>query len=455
MYDVLVLGGGPGGYRAAELAGHAGLKVALVEKYRLGGVCLHRGCIPTKAYYCDVLGKMNPVERMWEKKNRIVEELEGGLRSLMDMHHVEVVEGTGKIHTAQGETKRLEVTAPDGTLRTLEGRFLILAPGSRSLLPDFPGNTLEEVISGDWAVTRSDLWNPAENDAVRSVAVAGAGVIAVELAGMLREMGRDVTLLKHSGEILRKCDGDIKKKVAQLFRKRGIAMIDSFHIDAVEKVASPQGILRISGSSKNREREEIFCDRLLVAYGMKPILDGYGLENSGVAVEKGAIAVNEAMETNIPGVYAVGDVTGGQMLAHEAEYEALAAVGAMRGKPCPVNRDAMPGCIFTEPEIATVGLTEEEARGRGLSVAVGKAFFLGNGMARAMGKTDGFVKVVADADRDLQILGVHVVGPEAAALIAEATLAVGARMTARQVAYTVHPHPTTSECFKDALFRLL
>ncbi|HOU33646.1 MAG TPA: FAD-dependent oxidoreductase, partial [Synergistaceae bacterium] len=232
-------------------------------------------------------------------------------------------------------------------------------------------------------------------------------------------------------------------------------MIDSFHIDAVEKVASPQGILRISGSSKNREREEIFCDRLLVAYGMKPILDGYGLENSGVAVEKGAIAVNEAMETNIPGVYAVGDVTGGQMLAHEAEYEALAAVGAMRGKPCPVNRDAMPGCIFTEPEIATVGLTEEEARGRGLSVAVGKAFFLGNGMARAMGKTDGFVKVVADADRDLQILGVHMVGPEAASLIAEATLAVGARMTVRQVAYTVHPHPTTSECFKDALFRLL
>lgn len=455
MYDVLVLGGGPGGYRAAELAGHAGLTVAVVEKDRLGGTCLHRGCIPTKAYYCDVLGKMNPVEGMWEKKNRIVEDLEGGLRSLMAMHHVDVVHGTGSIHTARGEVKRLEVRDAAGVVRMLEGRFLILAPGSRSLLPDFPGNTLEEVISGDWAVTRGDLWNPAENGAVRSVAVAGAGVIAVELAGMLREMGREVTLLKHSGEILRRCDGDIKKKVAQLFRKRGIGMIDSFHIASVEKVSSPRGVLRISGSSKDRDQEELFCDRLLVAYGMKPLLQGYGLENSGVAVEKGTLVVNEHMETSVPGVYAVGDVTGGQMLAHEAEYEALAAVGALLGKPCPINRNAMPGCIFTEPEIATVGLTEEEARGRGFQVAVGKAFFLGNGMARAMGKTDGFVKVVADAGRDLELLGVHMVGPEAAALIAEATLAVGARMTVRQVAYTVHPHPTTSECFKDALFRLL
>lgn len=448
VYDVIILGGGPGGYRAAELAAKAGMKTALVEKDAIGGMCLNRGCIPTKAYYARLVGGHGSVESLWEDKEAIVSKLREGIVTLMRMTGVDVVRGTGTI-TGTGDVKTLEVRG-DGDPVTLSGKNLIIATGSRSMPMDFEGADLPGVVTGDRAVACPDLWKEPDCDAVSSVGVIGAGVIAVELAAMLRAHGKDVTIFKHSDEVLRRADGDIKKKLVQGFKKRKIRMVDFFH---PEKITAEGPSLRISGSTKNG-REEAVCDRVILASSMVPILDGYGLEHTDIRFDpRKGIAVDASMRTNIEGVWAIGDVTGGMMLAHLAEYHALAAVEAMRGRNVPIPPDSVPWCVFSDPEIAAVGLSEQQAAAREVPFVTARAYFLGNGMALAMGQTDGFVKVVAG--RDGKLLGVHMMGPEAASMISEAALAIRHGMSVRDVAYTVHPHPTLSECFKDALFRTM
>ncbi|EFC90141.1 pyridine nucleotide-disulphide oxidoreductase dimerization region [Dethiosulfovibrio peptidovorans DSM 11002] len=449
IYDLVILGGGPGGYRAAELASREGFKTALVEKDRLGGTCLNRGCIPTKSYYSDVVGKLGSLDAMWEKKEKVVDKLRKGVSTLMNRSSVDVIEGEGRITDVSQDVKRLSVTTEKGEV-VLESKRLLIAVGAMSRPLSFPGSDLEGIVGGDWAVTDRALWDPSFEDGAESVAVVGAGVIAVELACILKEMGKEVTLLKHSDQILRRSDGEIKKKVNQLVKKRKIPTVDFFRI---EKVAREDGRLTVFGEAQG-ESMEIGCDRLILAASMVPILKGYGLEESGIAFSDKGITVDEFMETSVPGVYAVGDCTGGAMLAHLAEYQALSAVEHMAGREYRINPDAIPSCIFFDPEIASVGLTEEEAMERGLEFVVGRVFFVANGMALAMDRSDGFVKVLADRESG-RMLGVHIIGPEAATLISEAALAVDRGLTVKEVAYTVHPHPTLSECFKDALFRIL
>lgn len=449
VYDLIVLGGGPGGYRAAELASQAGLKTVLVEKDRLGGTCLNRGCIPTKAYYADAVGKLGPVEKMWDKKEAVVSKLQKGIATLMDRCSVEVVRGVGTLCDVSGEEKELNVSTAQGDV-TLRGRKLIIAVGAMSKPLSFPGCDLDGIVGGDWAVTDQGMWDQSMAAQVRSVAVVGAGVIAVELAGILKDLGKEVTLLKHSDQILRRCDEDIKKRVRQVVKKKKIATVDHFRIDDVVK---EDGRLLVRGSSEGKE-VAVVCDRLILAASMVPILEGYGLEGSGVSYSDRGISVDRNMMTSLDGVYAIGDCTGGMMLAHLAEYQALSAVEHMSGREFYVDPAKVPSCIFFDPEIAEVGLTEEEAVSKGHDVVVGRVFFAANGMALAMDRSDGFVKVVADRS-DGRILGVHIMGPEAATMISEAALAVAKDMTVKDVAYTVHPHPTLSECFKDALFRIL
>lgn len=449
VFDLIVLGGGPGGYRAAELAAKSGMKVALVEKDRLGGMCLNRGCIPTKAYYARIVGGHGAVESLWEGKEEIVSRLREGLVTLMRMAGVKTFKGTGKI-VGTGEVKKLEVTLEDGSVQEVEGRNLLIATGSRSLPLEIEGTDLPGVITGDWAVASPDLWKSPEREDFSSVALAGAGVIAVELAAIFRKMGKEVTILKHSDELLRRADKDIKKKLAQNFKKKKIRMVDYFHPDRISREGSG---LRVLGTTPNGP-EEVVCDRFIVASSMIPVLEGFGLERTNIQADpRKGIPVDESMRTCEPGIYAVGDVTGGMMLAHLAEYQALAAVEAMRGSTVAIPRESVPWCVFSDPEIAAVGLSEQEAEKRGLSFVVGRAYFLGNGMALALGQTEGFVKVVAGTDGKL--LGVHMIGPEAASMISEAALAIRHGLDVRDVAYTVHPHPTLSECFKDALFRTL
>nr|WP_321499666.1 NAD(P)/FAD-dependent oxidoreductase [uncultured Dethiosulfovibrio sp.] len=449
VYDLIVLGGGPGGYRAAELASQAGFKTVLVEKDRLGGTCLNRGCIPTKAYYADAVGKLGPVDKMWIKKEAVVSKLQKGIATLMDRCSVDVVKGGGTLGDLSGEEKELKVSTDQGEV-VLKGRRLIIAVGAMSKPLSFPGSDLEGVIGGDWAVTDQGMWDQSMADQVRSVAVVGAGVIAVELAGILKDLGKEVTLLKHSDQILRRCDEDVKKKVRQAVKKKKIATVDYFRI---KEAVKEDGRLKVRGEAEGKDLE-VLCDRLILAASMVPILEGYGLESSGVAYSDKGISVDRNMMTSKEGVYAIGDCTGGMMLAHLAEYQALSAVEHMAGRDYYVDPAKVPSCIFFDPEIAVVGLTEEEAQAKGYDTVVGRVFFVANGMALAMDRSDGFVKVVADR-ADGRILGVHIVGPEAATLISEAALAIAKDMTVKEVAYTVHPHPTLSECFKDALFRIL
>lgn len=447
MYDLIILGGGPGGTKAAELAARAGLKTVVIEMDRLGGTCLNRGCIPTKAYYASLVGGRVPPEEMWSYREGIVKKLGDGISTLMKMSGAEILRGRGKIISAEG-VKILEVETADGVKR-VEGKRLLLAAGARSLPLEFEGADLPGVLTGDWAVTDPDLWKYPETEEVKSVAIIGAGVIAAEFAVLLRRMGKEVTILKHSDQLLRRADRDIKKKLAQSFKKMKITLVDYF---SPEKAAAEGGKIRLRG--KTREGEyELLCDRLLLASSMVPILDGYGLENTSVKHSEKGIAVNSHMETNLPGVYALGDVSGGMMLAHLAEYQALSAVEHMLGREYSIEKDHVPWCVFSDPEIAAVGLSEDEAERRGIAVRTARAYFLGNGMALAMNSTDGFIKVLASKEDDT-LLGVHIIGPEAASLIGEAALAVGHRMKAADVARTVHPHPTLTECFKDALFRL-
>ncbi len=447
MYDLIVLGGGPGGTRAAELGAKAGLKTVLIEMDRLGGTCLNRGCIPTKAYYAALVGGRVFPEDMWNYREGIVKKLGEGISTLLKMSGAEILRGKGKIASA-GETKIVEVETPDGTKR-IEGRFLLLAPGARSLPLEFEGADLPGVLTGDWAVTEPNLWKYPETERVKSVGIVGAGVIAVEFAVLLRRMGKEVTILKHSDQLLRRADRDIKKKLVQSFKKMKITLVDYF---SPERAAAEEDKIRIEG--KTREGEySLLCDRLLLASSMVPILDGYGLENTSINHSLKGISVDSRMKTNLPGVYALGDVTGGMMLAHLAEYQALSAVEHILGREYIIEKDNVPWCVFSDPEIAAVGLSEDEAEKRGIAVRIARAYFLGNGMALAMNSTDGFIKVLASKEDDT-LLGVHIIGPEAASLIGEAALAVGHRMKAADVARTVHPHPTLTECFKEALFRL-
>lgn len=445
MYDVIVLGGGPGGYKAAELAGKSGLRTAIIEKEHLGGMCLNRGCIPTKAYYSDIIGRHGDIEDMWDKKNQVVETLRGGIAHLMKLSNVDIISGEGSIVEVD-DIKKVEVETGQG-VEEVVGKNLIIAVGSKCREINFENNDLDEVISGDYGVNREDLWN---SDEVKSVAIAGAGVIAIEFAFMLKALGKEVTILKHSDQILRACDKDIKRKIKSIIRKEKIKTIDYFSIDKVEKQEDNSVI--VYGDSK-KGYQEIKCDRLVMGSSMVPIVDGYGLEDTDIEYSKNGIKVDKFMKTNVDGVYAIGDVTGGMMLAHVAEYEAMAAVDNIIGRDYTVDYDSVPACIFADPEIAYAGITEEEAEARGIDVQIGRAYFMANGMALAMGKTEGFVKVIAD--KDGKILGVHIMGPEASALIGEAALAIYAGLTVEQVAKCVHPHPTLSECFKDALFGMI
>ena len=448
MYDLIVLGGGPGGTRAAELASRRGMQVALVEKAHLGGTCLNRGCIPTKALYSHVIGGKGAREGLWSRLEGVIETLRGGNARIMKMAGVKVLAGTGVVTQWNG-TKKLMVTCADGTTEEIEGKRLLVAVGARSVRPDFAGNDLPQVLTGDWAITDPQLWDPDRNGAVQTVAVLGAGVIALEMGMILQGLGKKVILLKHSDQILRRLDGDVKKKVAQIVKRRKTVVKD--YVRLKEAVRDGDGLI-LRGTSKDEPFEER-CDRLILASSMVPILEGFGLENGNLKIEKGCIAVDSGMRTSIDGVWALGDCTGGAMLAHLAEYQAMAAVDSMTGGHYTVNLDALPACVFIDPEVGTVGLTEEEAKARGIDCVTSRAYFAANGMALAMGESDGFVKVVA-RKADGVLLGVHIMGPEAASLLGEPAIAVAKGLTARDVADAIHAHPTLCECFRDACRRI-
>ena len=446
-YDVVVLGGGPGGYAAALSGAAAGLRVVLVEERRVGGVCLHQGCVPAKELLqtAEVLRTVRGAKEFGVdagepsldlhatqiRKQQVVDRLTKGTESLLKGRKVTLLSGTGTITDAAAHRVRVD----DGT--EVEGDALIIATGSFAKpLPglDFDGT---RVLSSEHVLALEEV--PPR------VAIIGAGAIGCEFASLLTDLGSEVTLLEALPAILPGVDADASDALARAFRKRGIAA------HAGVRVTSIEGTRELSiGFEGTDGAKTVTVDKVIVSIGRGPRTDAAGIPESGVALDdRGYIVVDEQMRTNLPGVYAVGDVVPTPQLAHIGFAEAIVAIKSIKGEDVtPIAYDKIPWGIYCHPEVGYAGLTEQQARDKGYDVVVSKHRFIGNSRALIIGEPDGLVKIVAE--RDGPVLGVHIVGPWATELIAEGYLAVNWEATPEEIGALIHPHPTLSELFGES-----
>ncbi len=450
-FDVVVLGGGPGGYAAALYGAAGGLSIALVEEQRVGGVCLHRGCVPAKELLqtAEVLRTIKSAQDFGvsagdptldltasqTRKQQVVDRLTRGLESLLKGRHVTVVSGTGTVENAGNPTIRLA----DGS--DVAGDALIVATGSSPRgLPglDFDG---QRILSSDHLLELTAV--------PERVAIIGAGAIGCEFASMLADFGSDVTLLEALPRVLPGIDADASAALARAFKKRDIAAHAGVRVTSIEGTGELTVGFEDDGSS-----QQVVVDKVVVSIGRAPRSAGIGLEAIGVALdERGYVVVDGEMRTNVPGVYAVGDLVSTPALAHVGFAEAIVAIKSILGEPVkPIDYDKVPWGIYCHPEVAYAGLTEEQARERGFDVVTSTHRFVGNGRALIIGEPDGLVKLVAQ--RDGPLLGVHIVGPWATELIAEGYLAVNWEATPGEIGEFVHAHPTLSELFGESALAL-
>jgi len=456
-YDVVVLGGGTGGYVAAIRASRLGLKTAIVEKEKLGGTCLHKGCIPTKAllrsaevyrtirksgdFGIDVTGAELNFAKIQERKKAVVGQLHRGVVHLMKKGKIDVYEGTGRIlgpSIFSPLPGTVSVESSGGGNEMLLPKHLIIATGSRPrVLPGFEVDG-EYVLTSDEALELSEL--PA------SVIIAGGGAIGVEWASMLSDFGVEVTICEVADRLLPGEDCEISKEIARLLKKKGVTVLTGTTLNPAS-LHTGEGKLRIEADVGAKTLE---AEKLLLSVGRVANIENIGLENTEIEIENGAIRVNEFYQTKESHIYAIGDCVGGLQLAHVASREGIIAVDHIAGKnPDPLNETFVPKCVYANPEIASVGLSEDKAKEKGYNVKVGKFSFKAVGKALVHGESDGFVKMVADVETN-DILGVHIIGPHATDMISEAGLARVLDAAPWEVAMAVHPHPTLSEAIGEA-----
>jgi dihydrolipoamide dehydrogenase len=456
IYDVAVIGGGPAGYTAAIRGAEYGLKVALIDASpKLGGTCLHVGCIPTKAllfnaelweYLKDapeygIAGIGTPAldwAAVLARKNAIITKHVKGLEFLMKKHKIAVIAGFGRLTgPAQGGMHTVEVET-NGQKSPVKAKNVILATGSEAKL--LPGLKADETILTNIEIL--DLSSPP-----KSLIVIGAGAVGVEFASIFRTFGTEVTILEFLPRVVPVEDEEVSKELARVFRKRGIEMITGAKVEKVEKTA---GGVRVSFTDANGKAQVKEAEKVLVAVGRGPLTNGIGLEKTKVELERGFVKVNEAQETAEPGVYAIGDIVAGlPQLAHVGAMSGMVAMAKVAGRKYrPVQRDRIPSCTYTDPQIGSAGLTEAQAKEMGYAVKVGKFPFAGNSKATIVDRHDGFVKIVADAKFG-EILGVHIIGPQATELIAEAVAVMELEGTVEHLMFTIHAHPTLSEAMLD------
>lgn len=451
IYDVVIIGGGPGGYVAAIRAFKLGLRAALVEKSKLGGTCLHAGCIPSKALLrsAEIYANMKKGEafgivvpelsfdfsKAQSRKEQIMEQLYKGVQHLMKKGKIDVYDGFGRI---AGRRSVLVETSGDGIL-TLGAENILVATGSRPRsLPGLEPDG-KYVMTSDEALQMTDL--------PKSIIIVGGGVIGIEWASMLSDFGLDVTIIENEGRILPLEDRDISREMHRLLKKKKVKIIT--HAKVLPETLEKGNGIFIKAEHKGEEKS-FTAEKILVAVGRTPNTENLGLDILDIEMDQVFIKTNEYYQTNVPNIYAIGDVIGGLQLAHVASREGMIAIEHMAGN-CPSKLDPIlvPKCIYSNPEAASVGLTEDQAKEEGFLIKTSKFSFRSVGKALVFGNSDGFVKLVVEEGSG-QILGVHMVGPNVTEMISGAGLAQVFNLTAMDIAETIHPHPTLSEAIGEA-----
>jgi dihydrolipoamide dehydrogenase len=457
-FDVIIIGAGPGGYVAAIRAAQLGLKAAIVERRHLGGICLNWGCIPTKALLrsAELLDEIGSAERFGIRAERVsfdtaavvehsrkaAAQLSKGVDGLLKKNKVPVIWGNARI-TAPGAitVTETEVPPPRGAKGPGDytARHIVIATGARPRV--LPG--LEP--DGERIWTYVEAMVPKEIPA--SLAIVGSGAIGAEFASIYRSLGSDVTLIEALPQILPAEDEEIAALVRKRFEKRGIKIMTGARVTKAGRATSGLTVAVETADGT----EELTTERVVSAIGVEGIVDGFGLKELGIAIERGTIVTDGLSRTNVAGIYAIGDVAGGPMLAHKAQHEGVVCVEAIvGGSPAPIDLGRIPACTYCSPQVASVGLTEKAAREEGREIRVGRFPFIGNGKAVALGETDGLAKTVFDAASG-RLIGAHLVGPEVTELIQGFVIAMNLETTEAELIHTVFPHPTLSESMHEAV----
>ena len=452
-YDIIVIGSGPGGYIAAVRASQLGKKVAIIEKYStLGGTCLNVGCIPSKAlldsshHYYDAVHHFeehgisveNPTfdfGKMIDRKAKVVETTTGGIKYLMDKNNIDVYEGLGSFEDAT----HVKVTKNDGSSEVIEGTDIIIATGSKPSTLPFISIDKERIITSTEALKLKEV--------PKHLIVIGGGVIGLELGSVYKRLGADVSVVEYAPTITPTMDKDVSKELTKVLKKQGVKFNVSHGVTAVERNGDE---IIVKATNKKGEEITFTGDYCLVAVGRRPYIEGLALDKAGVKVtERGQIDVNDHLQTNVSNIYAIGDVVRGAMLAHKAEEEGVVVAEYLAGEKPHIDYNLIPGIIYTWPEVAAVGKTEDELKAANVEYKSGKFSMRALGRSRASGDIDGFVKVLADKNTD-EVLGVHMVGARVADLIMEMAVAMEFRASAEDIARICHGHPTYSEAVKEA-----
>jgi dihydrolipoamide dehydrogenase len=453
LFDLIVIGTGPGGYVCAIRAAQLGLKVAVVEKRKTyGGTCLNVGCIPSKALlqasdkFAEAAHELAgfgvitekpklDLAAMMKHKDETVSANVNGVAFLFKKNKIEAITGKGKI-IAPGE---VEVTGEDGTVQKLAAKNIVIATGSD--IATLPGVEIDEekIVSSTGALSLAKV--------PERLLIVGAGVIGLELGSVWGRLGAKVTVVEYLDRILPGTDGEVAKQFQRILTKQGFVFHLAHKVTSVAKLES--GVEVAIEPAKGGDKSLIGADVVLVAIGRRPFTEGLGLEAVGVAMDRGRVVIDDHFATNIPGLYAIGDVVRGPMLAHKAEDEGIAVAEILAGQHGHVNYEAIPSVVYTMPEIASVGATEEELQAKGIAYKLGKFPFTANGRARAMRKTEGFVKILADAASD-RVLGIHIIGAGASEQIVEACVLMEFGGSAEDLARICHAHPTLSEAVREA-----
>jgi len=452
-FDLIVIGSGPGGYPAAIRASQLGLKVAVVERESLGGICLNWGCIPTKAllksaqvfeyishaadYGIEVSNAKHNFDGMIKRSRGVAEGMSKGINFLFRKNKITVIEGTGKL--ARG--KKVEVIDKDGKTTTYEAPHIIIATGGRAKqLPNLP-------IDGEKIIEYRKAMSLKSQP--KKMVVVGAGAIGVEFAYFYNAIGTEVTIVEFMEQgLVPREDADISKELGKVYKKKGIKVLGNTSVESVD--TGGKGCKVTVKSRKTGKEEIIECDVVLSAVGVTPNTENIGLEALGIKTDRGLIQVDEFYKTNVAGIYAIGDVTPGPALAHVATAEAITCVEKIAGHhPEPIDYNNIPGCTYCSPEIASVGYTEKGAKEAGYEIKVGKFPFSASGKASAAGAKEGFVKVIFDAKYG-EFLGAHMIGSNVTEMIAEVVAARKLETTGHEIIKSIHPHPTMSEAVMEA-----